>query len=111
MIAASDSGFAGIVKLLVDKISELPEKERQKYLDYKKHVSTIINMQTLIMMLIIYCNHLASTQLIDPYMQFSWTALMSASEKGHAEVVKILIEAGASRSITKDKVCKLIIKF
>ena len=29
---------------------------------------------------------------------------MSASEKGHAEVVQILIAAGASRSITKDKV-------
>jgi ankyrin repeat protein len=34
----------------------------------------------------------------------SWTALMSASEKGHAEIVKILIEAGASRNITKEKV-------
>ena len=39
MIAASDSGFADIVKLLVEKISELSEEERQKYLDYKKHVS------------------------------------------------------------------------
>ena len=29
---------------------------------------------------------------------------MSASEKGHAEVVRILIEAGASRSLTKEKV-------
>ena len=29
---------------------------------------------------------------------------MSASEKGHPEVVKILIEAGASRSLTKRKV-------
>ena len=29
---------------------------------------------------------------------------MAASEKGHAEVVGILIEAGASPSITKDKV-------
>ena len=37
-------------------------------------------------------------------IQFSWTALMSASEKGHAEVVRILIEAGASRSVTKAKV-------
>ena len=31
---------------------------------------------------------------------------MSASEKGHAEVVRILIEAGASRSLTKEKVHK-----
>ena len=29
---------------------------------------------------------------------------MSASEKGHAEVVDVLIKAGASRNITKDKV-------
>ena len=29
---------------------------------------------------------------------------MAASEKGHAEVVRILVEAGASRSLTKDKV-------
>ena len=29
---------------------------------------------------------------------------MVASEKGYADVVKILIEAGASRNITKDKV-------
>ena len=41
LIAASDSGFADIVKLLVDKISELPDEERQKYLDYKKHVSKL----------------------------------------------------------------------
>ena len=32
---------------------------------------------------------------------------MSASEKGHPDVVKILIEAGASRSLTKKKVQKL----
>ena len=38
LIAASDSGFADIVKLLVDKIAEFPDEERQKYLDYKKHV-------------------------------------------------------------------------
>ena len=41
MIAASDSGFTDIVKLLVDKISELPDEERQKYLNYKKHVSKL----------------------------------------------------------------------
>jgi hypothetical protein len=29
---------------------------------------------------------------------------MSASEKGHADVIRILLDAGASRSITKDKV-------
>ena len=40
------------------------------------------------------------------FIQFSWTALMSASEKGHPEVVKILLEAGASRSLTKKKVQK-----
>ena len=34
---------------------------------------------------------------------------MSASEKGHADVIRILIEAGASRSITKDKVRTMII--
>ena len=39
LIAASDSGFADIVKLLLDKISEFPDDERQKYLDHRKHVS------------------------------------------------------------------------
>ena len=39
LIAASDSGFADIVKLIVDKISEFSDDERQKYLDHKKHVS------------------------------------------------------------------------
>lgn len=29
---------------------------------------------------------------------------MVASEKGYADVIKTLIEAGASRNITKDKV-------
>ena len=29
---------------------------------------------------------------------------MCASEKGHAEVVRLLIEAGASTNITKEKV-------
>ena len=38
LIAASDSGFADIVKLLVHKISNFPDEERQKYLDQKKHV-------------------------------------------------------------------------
>ena len=38
LIAASDSGFADIVKLIVHKISEFPADERQKYLDHKKHV-------------------------------------------------------------------------
>lgn len=38
LIAASDSGFADIVELLVHKISEFPADERQKYLDHKKHV-------------------------------------------------------------------------
>ena len=36
---------------------------------------------------------------------------MSASEKGHTEVIRILIEAGASRSITKDKVLTIIIMY
>ena len=36
---------------------------------------------------------------------------MSASEKGHADVIRILIEAGASRSITKDKVLTIIIMY
>ena len=40
MIAASDSGFADIVKLLVEKISEFPDEERQKYLDHGNNVST-----------------------------------------------------------------------
>ena len=34
---------------------------------------------------------------------------MSASEKGHADVIGILIEAGATRNITKDKVLYIII--
>ena len=34
---------------------------------------------------------------------------MSASEKGHTDVIRILIEAGASRNITKDKVQVLTI--
>ena len=38
LIAASDSGFADIVKLLVHKASQFPDEERQKYLDHKKHV-------------------------------------------------------------------------
>ena len=33
---------------------------------------------------------------------------MSASEKGYADVIRILIEAGASRSITKDKVLTIL---
>ena len=37
-------------------------------------------------------------------IQYSWNALMSASEQGHAEVVRILLKAGTSRSHTKDKV-------
>lgn len=39
LIAASDSGFADIVKLLVEEISKFPDKEKQAYLDHKKHVS------------------------------------------------------------------------
>lgn len=35
LIAASDSGFADIVHLLVHKASQIPDKERQKYLDHK----------------------------------------------------------------------------
>ena len=38
LIAASDSGFVDIVKLLVHKASQFPDEERQKYLDHKKHV-------------------------------------------------------------------------
>ena len=34
---------------------------------------------------------------------------MSASEKGYADVIDILIEAGATRNITKDKVLYIII--
>ena len=35
---------------------------------------------------------------------------MSASEKGHTDIIRILIEAGASRSITKDKVLSISIQ-
>ena len=38
LIAASDSGFADIVKLIIDKITDFPEDKRQEYLDHKKHV-------------------------------------------------------------------------
>ena len=44
LIAASDSGFADIVHLLVHKASQIPDKERQKYLDHKNHVSMTLQL-------------------------------------------------------------------
>ena len=41
LIAASDSGFADIVKLIIDKMADFPEDKRQEYLDHKKHVCDI----------------------------------------------------------------------
>ena len=40
LIAASRSGFPGIVKILLEKIEEFPEDEKQKYLDHEMRVST-----------------------------------------------------------------------
>ena len=48
--------------------------------------------------------HCEYTWAIIIMMQYSWNALMSASEQGHTDVVRILLEAGASRSHTKEKV-------
>ena len=39
LIAASNSGFEDIVKLLLDKIYEFPDEVRQKYLDHGNIVS------------------------------------------------------------------------
>lgn len=39
LIAASRSGFPGIVKILLEKIKEFPEDEKQKYLDHEMRVS------------------------------------------------------------------------
>ena len=40
LIAASRSGFPGIVKILLEKIKEFPEDEKQKYLDHEMRVSS-----------------------------------------------------------------------
>ena len=39
LIASSRSGFLGIVKILLEKIKEFPEDEKQKYLDHEMRVS------------------------------------------------------------------------
>ena len=40
-------------------------------------------------------------------MQRGWTALMEASEEGHAEIVHMLLEAGATPSIIRKVRAKL----
>ena len=34
-------------------------------------------------------------------LQFGWTALMEASEEGHANIIKMLLDAGATPGIQK----------
>ena len=42
LIASSRSGFPGIVKILLEKIKEFPEDEKQKYLDHEMRVSSSV---------------------------------------------------------------------
>ena len=45
LIAASKSGFPGIVKILLEKVKKFPEDDRQKYLDHEMRVRN--NLQSI----------------------------------------------------------------